>query len=312
MKPQSLRSFELSCANSRYKTSLMSMNANYPTKINNVITKMTESSQNALRSMTSRMEIELPPGADFGVEASGKQGSASKQKKGLESDADRVKRSNREAARLVAEMFSVLSTETVTLFPSENEANEARIKWGSTFKGEVFSIDSPAGGMKGSNLYSKRLSKQEQEQALLGTDGMYIPEGTEIIIIAGPRVKDIKKLKKIHEKLGDDTLIVLINARASLGAVSSDSDNGWVNSAFTSVFHYAPPIIDNGSDKRELLLYHEFNSKWYLAEKELKDGILGSGIQLPSLTGNSGFKTVWEGENKPIQSEILELLKLQI
>lgn len=219
-----------------------------------------------------------------------------------------MRRSNREAARLVAEMFSVLSTSAVALFPSENEANEARIKWGSSFKGEVFSIDSPTGGMKGSNLYSKRISKQEQEQALLGSDGIYIPEGTEIIIVAGPRVKDIKKLKKIHEKLGQDTLIVLINARASLGALSSDND--WVNSAFTSVFHYAPPIIDKGSDKRELLLYHEFNSKWYLAEKELKDGILGSGIQLPTLTGTSGFKTIWEGVKKPIPSEILDLLKL--
>lgn len=48
----------------------------------------------------------------------GKQGSESKQKKGMESNADKIKRSNREAARLFADMFSVLSTNAVALFPS--------------------------------------------------------------------------------------------------------------------------------------------------------------------------------------------------
>lgn len=299
------------------------------------------------------MEIELPPGADFGVEASGKfillsinfcprksfgfllsicaGKQASKQRATLETNADKVKKSNREAARLVAEMFSVLSSTSIAIFPSESEASDARIKWGSTFKGQVFSIDAPAGGKSSGNLYSKRKSPQEQEQALLGSDGVYIPEGTQLIIVAGPRAKDIKKLKKIHERLGEETLIIFINARASIAAASTsakrsasatidsdvESDNDdWVTGAFTPVFHYAPPLINvaeseaglKGKDtKRELLLYHEYGGDWYLAEKEVSEGLFGTGISLP---GNSGFKTLWEGKARPQKEELINSLKI--
>ena len=249
----------------------------------------------------------------------------------MESNTDKIRRSNREAARLVAEMFSVLSTSAVALFPSEIEASEARVKWGSSFKGQIFSIDTPSASKGMANLYSKRISPQEQEQALLGTDGVYIPEGTQIIIVAGPRPKDIKKLKKIHDRLGQDTLIVFINARASIAAVSTNSKKSaeaeseleaenldWVTGAFTTVFHYAPPLITSVSSdsatteaslKRELLLYHEFGGDWYLAEKEVNEGIFGSGISLPSITSNSGFKTIWEGQDRPGKIDIMNLFK---
>ena len=258
---------------------------------------------------------------------------SSKSKKGVESDSEKIKRSNREAARLVAEMFSVLSSTAIALFPSEAEASEARIKWGNTFKGQVYSIDAPSNPKGMGNLYSKRISTQEQEQALLGSDGVYIPEGTQLIIVAGPRPKDIKKLRKIHERLGEDTLIIFINARASIAAASTNAKKvaeadselelqnaDWVSGAFTPVFHYAPPIItagegdsdivaDKKSLKRELLLYHEFGGDWYLGEKEAKDGLFGSGISMPDLTGNSGFKTIWEGKSRPAKVELLNLFK---
>ena len=89
---------------------------------------MTQSTQKALQDRTSRMEIELPPGVDFGVEASSKQGS--KRGGNNESPTDKLKRANREAARLVADMFSSISSSTVALFPSEGEASDARVKWG--------------------------------------------------------------------------------------------------------------------------------------------------------------------------------------
>jgi hypothetical protein len=60
--------------------------------------------------------------------------------------------------------------------------------------------------------------------------------------MAGPRAKDIKKLKKVHERLGNDTLIVFINARASIAAAvgqakkgdSADLESNWVDEVFTS------------------------------------------------------------------------------
>lgn len=250
---------------------------------------------------------------------------SSKTKIATESDASKVKKSNREAARLVAEMFSVLSSTSIAIFPSEAEASDARMKWGSTFKGQVYSIDAPPGSKGSGNLYSKKMSAQEQEQALLGSDGVYIPEGTQLIIVAGPRAKDIKKLKKIHDRLGEETLIIFINARASIAAASAsgkktvdpdlDTENAdWVSGAFTSVFHYAPPLLGATepasqieNKKRELLLYHEFGGDWHLAEKEAADGMFGTGFTLPSIS--SGFKTLWEGSTRPDKKQLLEVLE---
>jgi hypothetical protein len=81
----------------------------YPIKIKNVISKMTSVMQRALNDKISRMEIELPPAVSFGVETK----SSSK-----ESNADMIKTSNREAVRLVTEMFNMLASSTAVLFPS--------------------------------------------------------------------------------------------------------------------------------------------------------------------------------------------------
>ena len=160
-------------------TTITMATMNYPVKTSNVLTKMTQSTQKALQDRTSRMEIELPPGSDFGVEASSKQGKKGEVKN--ESPTDKLKRANREAARLVADMFSSISSSTVALFPSEAEASDARVKWGATFRGQLYSIDAPAPSKAFGNIYSKRVSKQEQEQALLGSDGIYVPDKTDLV-----------------------------------------------------------------------------------------------------------------------------------
>jgi hypothetical protein len=50
---------------------------------------------------------------------------------------DRVRKSNREAARLFTEMFSQLGSTTVALFPTEDDATVARKEWAGVFRGEV-------------------------------------------------------------------------------------------------------------------------------------------------------------------------------
>lgn len=249
---------------------------------------MTEATQRALQQQTTRMEFELPPACDFGIEpVSTKQGST----------ADKIKKSNREIARMFGDMLSSFSSNIVVLFPSEEEAAMARRVWGVLFRGQVLSIDAPDAQGYG-KLRSRRFSAQEQEQALLASDGIYVPDGTEVLIVAGPRTKDLKKLRKIHDKLGEDTLIVLVNAR--LGAQETLQTNAVASevealrSVFTPVFHYAPPVVDKAAGDRELLLFHEFSQSWALAEKD-KDskGILGLKL------GSSVFKTLWEGDARP-------------
>lgn len=81
----------------------------YPIKIKNVISKMTSCMQRGLNDKVSRMEVELPPAASFGVES---------RSTNKDSKADMIRSSNREAARLITEMFNMLSSSTAVLFPS--------------------------------------------------------------------------------------------------------------------------------------------------------------------------------------------------
>ena len=141
----------------------LSMTVVYPTKINQVVSKMTATTQKALQGRKSRIEIELPPGVEFGVEATkGKSKSFTDM-----SPSDRIKKSNREAARLFTEMFKIIASTTVCMFPTEEEASMARNIWGSTFSGQVLSIDSASNAKGATNLRSRRFSIQEQEGIII-------------------------------------------------------------------------------------------------------------------------------------------------
>ena len=180
----------------------------YPTKLKDIVSRMTQVTQRALKNQISRMEIELPPIADFGVEKRQKSSS----------DIELIKISNREAARLFTEMFSSISSTITVLFPTELEANAARNIWGTTsYRGKIVSMDASSSSQGYGKLRSRKFSAMEQEQALLANqDGVYIPTGTEVLIVVGPRAKDIKKVKAISAQLTAATLIILLNSRPSL------------------------------------------------------------------------------------------------
>jgi hypothetical protein len=264
------------------KTILVVDGVTYPIKISQVLTKMTQLTQKALQSRLSRIEIELPPNADFGLEKNSHSAS--------NPDISRlelVNKANRESARLFTDMFSSISSTTVVLFPTESEASFARNLWGALFRGKVLSIDVPLTAAGATNLRSRRFTFEQQQQALLSSGNerdIYVPEGTDVLIIAGPRQKDISKIQRLSAKLTDSTLIVLLNSRAaahskSLAAEASAQDSkgnnadktrgggfqasfdekankqigfnqqrgsflDWVNEHYVPVFHYAPPVID--------------------------------------------------------------------
>jgi len=301
----------------------------YPVKIRSVITRMTSCTQKALKNACSRMEIELPPAVDFGVE-SGKKMSAEKG-----SMSDKIKRSNREAARLFTDMFAQIQSTSVVLFPSEEEAADARNGW-PTYRGQCLSIDVDKTKKGYGKLRSRRFSAQEQESALMATDGIYVPEGTELLIIAGPRVKDYRKIRKISEKLGEGTCIILLNGRADAAnalsssteeaaAEESQDDEGknsspseWLTENYVSVFNYAPPALGKETvakmaaagfkEERDLLLYHEYGDCWYLGEKDPNSnkGILGLGGS--NKVFNTLFKT--EDDKRPTQADLAKVLSV--
>jgi hypothetical protein len=287
---------------------------NFPVKIRNIVTKMKDATQKALKSKLSRIEVELPPAADYGVEKGGIFDNLP--------ELEKVKRSNREAARLFTEMFSMLSSTTVCMFTTEGEARNAKTSYGGAFRGQCLSIDGGGKGTKGfSNLRSRRFTAEEQEAALLGSDGVYVPDGTEVLVVVGPRAKDFKKIKKMHEKLGEGTLIILLNARVDAVELLAGKEEGelaWLREAFTPVFTYAPPVLVNAQGEAEeqpnMLQYHEFGpeERWYIAEINTKAGFGGRGGQTDAnvfenlaagFTGSS-FKVLVETKDRLTPREL--------
>jgi len=299
----------------------------YPVAIKNVVSKLTQSCQRALEGRCSRIEVELPPAVDWGVEI--KKGSTSMGPQGG-GNLEKMKKSNREAARLFTEMFAALQTTTVVMFPTELEAMEARGAW-TQFRGQCLSFESPTKSAKGfSKLRSRRFTAEEQEAVLMGSDGVYVPDGCEVLILAGPRAKDYKALKKLGDKLGQGTAMINLNGRfesvKQQGAGGSEGGLAaaieWYDDEFTNVFNYCPPALSKPAsaststststeaDKRELLLYHEYNSKWLLGEKVSKKdgGFIGA---VKSLTENP-FKTLAEWDTKPSVQQIESTLSLSL
>jgi hypothetical protein len=286
----------------------------FPTKIKDIVSKMTQITQTALRDRNSRMEIELPFNAEFGVESSSRTVSNSL---GL---VEQIKKSNRESARLFTEMFSSISSTTTVLFPTESEASLARNIWGTTFRGKVLSIEAPASKGYG-KLRSRKFSAAEQEQALFSSDGIYIPSDTEVLIISGPRYKDITKIKKLSQTLTEATLIILLNSRSHYEpyeqVVNSDeisqntsetSFSEWVAKNYIPVFHYAPlPMPKAVETKKDYLLYHEYNKKWYVAAREDSPNAFLSAVS--SVVGVS-LKSIWEGDSRPKYRDVENLLRV--
>jgi len=276
----------------------------YPTSIKNVVSRMTQAMQKGLQARMSRMEVELPPGVDFGVELGD---SKSRQEKAKLSDTERILNSNREVARLFTEMFSSIQTSTTVAFPTESAAFEARNLWSAQFRGTVVSIDTP--GQKGyGKLRSRKFSLAEQEQALMASDdGLYVPDNTEVLILPGARPRDWKKIRKLHERLGDGTVIIAVNTKAQVAASKEElkeSDREFFFDTFSPIMHYAPPPLLQKTN-RELLMYFEFGSndnQWTVAEKAKG----GSGFM--AMPAKENFKTIWEGSKRPGTEELSALI----
>jgi len=146
---------------------MSTMATNFPTSIKNVITRMTAATQKSLQQKQSRIEIELPPGVDFGLDLNRKNTIKNEEI----SSSDKIKRSNRDAARLFIEMFNSINIPTVVLFPEAEEARVARDLWGATCRGQTLSIDTPK--VKGySKLRSRRFTLEEQEQVYIAYNSL--------------------------------------------------------------------------------------------------------------------------------------------
>ena len=107
----------------RHQT-IVAKEAALPRDIKEVVNQMRASVQSALNNRVSRIDVDLPIGAEFGVEQGGET-----RKRGAKLTAADVSKSDREVARLFVEMFEGTGLRPLVLFTDEKQAVRAKELW---------------------------------------------------------------------------------------------------------------------------------------------------------------------------------------
>lgn len=185
------------------------MSENLPKNIKDSLQQLRNAMQAALSSKCSRMDIEFPYGSNIGVEGR-KTATDSEVPMVMQDDAQA---SDRELARAMVEMFrgTEIEQNLVVAFMDSPQANKATKRWAGAFAGQVIVLDSkqnkrPAragGGGFGASVKGTAVKAKTSA----------IPEGTEVLIVVSPSVKDLKALEQICQEVGMGCLVILANAR---------------------------------------------------------------------------------------------------
>jgi len=210
-----------------------------PKDVKDAISKCRGAVQKGLENKISRMDIEMPVGANFGVE--NKKG-GSKNKRGNlasmtgEDEAqegltmEKLQTSDRELARLFVEMFQPLGGPHIAaVFNDEYLADQARRRWSGDLSAEcnVVAIDRKgkkrgilnAGGKKGKKKKARGFAAkmaEEMEEDNASSGPFNLPEGTEVAIFVAPGPKELIAIERICGEVGMGTCVILLNARLSL------------------------------------------------------------------------------------------------
>ena len=107
----------------RHQT-IVAKEAALPRDIKEVVNQMRASVQSALNNRVSRIDVDLPIGAEFGVEQGGET-----RKRGAKLTVADVSKSDREVARLFVEMFEGTGLRPLVLFTDEKQAVRAKELW---------------------------------------------------------------------------------------------------------------------------------------------------------------------------------------
>jgi len=237
--------------------------------------------QKALQERTSRMLVELPPGFDFGVEG--------KEKKGALTE-ERVQRSDRSLARLFVEMFDGTGLVPLVVFPTPEELEVARRKWGKTeAKVKALVGRSTAVSSSGAEPRGKKGKAQARKPAGFGAPPTAkastkvpaaltsVPPATEVLFVVAPGSSQLAAVRSFCDSVGMDRLVVLLNPRSL--ASSADDVGSDLRSYFGDEFEVAYAFIpnplasggdgdaDKAGDKDPVVLWRAFPTEWVLASK---------------------------------------------
>lgn len=255
-----------------------------PKDVKDAISKCRGAVQNALENRLSRMDVEMPVGANFGVE---KKKSSSGRKSSLASLTDddsstegltmeKLDTSNRELARLFVEMFQPLGGQHISaVFNDENVADEARKLWSGDLSVEcnIVAIDRKLkrsrGGLMGGKKKKKKAmgfaSKMAEELEDDGPSGPFVlPKDTEVALFVAPGPKELIAIERICNEVGMGTCVILLNARLSRVEKYASDDARKLFEGFEPVWFLGAAPQENAPG---CLMHRAYPGKWLLARK---------------------------------------------
>eukprot|EP00277_Geminigera_cryophila_P043046 CAMPEP_0173065572 /NCGR_PEP_ID=MMETSP1102-20130122/5693_1 /TAXON_ID=49646 /ORGANISM="Geminigera sp., Strain Caron Lab Isolate" /LENGTH=341 /DNA_ID=CAMNT_0013932859 /DNA_START=52 /DNA_END=1078 /DNA_ORIENTATION=+ len=214
-----------------------------PKNLKDAVTQLRGSIQAALQNRVSRMDVEMPYAANFGVEGR-KTVKAEDMSVVRQEDAEA---SDRELARLIAEMFkgTGIDENMVIAFSDSGQAKKAVRQWEfSSVPGEVIVIDAKGKKAKsakggGSGFGAKK--NVDEEKAISASA---IPDGTEVLLIVAPTAKQLNAIETAASNLGMGCLIILVNARLDEIVYASETQQSFFKSEFNRVFMLKPSPLN--------------------------------------------------------------------
>ena len=241
----------------------ISSNGKLPRDVKDAVSICRQSVQNALQKRISRMDIEMPVGAKFGVEK-GKGGGkkSSRQEEGVTREI--LETSDRELARLFVDMFQPVGGENIAVvFREGRQADIARRKWSldSTAQCRIMSVAKGSAG--GGKEKKKKMGFAAKLAAELDSEvgGPFsLPKNCEVAFFVSPGPKELIAVERICNEVGMGTLVILINARLGM----MEKVNPFFQEEFEPVFHLAAAPQDVAPD---CLLHRAYPANWFIARK---------------------------------------------
>ena len=261
-----------------------------PKDVKECVSRCRAAVQSALEQKMSRMDIEMPVGANFGVEkgAAGKKKGGGRMADALGDSSnggaptmDQLTKSDRELARIFVEMFQPLGGEHIScIFKDEGLAEQARKRWRNEVGAScrVLAVDrkgksSRGGGMGGGGKKGGKSKKKmgfAQKMAAEiegdGTSGPFVlPEGTEVALFVAPGAKELVAIERICNEVGMGTLVILLNARlGKMTNYGTEQAKKLFTEEFEPVFHLSAAPQ---SEAPGCLMHRAYPTDWILARK---------------------------------------------
>jgi len=239
-----------------------------PRDIKDTVSQLGKAVQAGCQAQISRMDVELPKYAIFGIEKQGSKIDDESPAGSKRSDAN-MRRSSRELARVFIELWGQIEDAISVAFPTDEEAQEAIEVW----KDEDFRVNAVYGMTRPRRADRRKQAKGKKERG--GTSMVVppgeIPEDTEVLLVVSPGAAELRQVEKISRSRGLETMIILLNARlddkVSEGQLTAD-ELEYFRSTFTPIFNLKFLFEGKGKDSKfnDCVLFRTYPDDWQVAK----------------------------------------------